>query len=79
MFQPSHQWTEEERRIVVSAIGITMMNEAQGKKYIASARSHELGNRLRILATAGPEFLEANRALILDGLEPILNQVSLDP
>ncbi len=76
MFQPTPEWTEKDRLTIVSAIGATMMNYVQGRESIPGHEYYSMGDRIRHLGAAGPEFLEANRTFILEGLEPMLETVT---
>ncbi len=76
MFQPSPKWTDQDRRIVSTAIGIKMTQESNEHSLVSGHRLYEYGDRLRLVGTAGDKFLEANRSQILEGLDEILKSVT---
>jgi len=69
MFQPSPKWLPEERLKVVLAVALKLRNLASYGPPLGSV-THDLSERIVFIAYQPPEFLEANRAGILDGIPP---------
>lgn len=66
MINPSSKWTDGERLKAITAI----LNEVPKEKVLsqlATSKINDIWERIRFLASATPQFLEANRKGILEG------------
>ena len=66
-FEPSAEWTDRERKTIVCEIAEEMTQAMGNKEDIDGDRIADWSDRLSIVASKSPEFLEANRKHVLKG------------
>ena len=66
MFEPSPEWTDEERRKVVLQIAL-QLKELAYQGTIVPTKARDFAERIELVLTAGVSVLEANRNTILTG------------
>ena len=67
MFEPSPQWTDEERKRVVLDICKAMEKKSKEHAFIDPSKIFDLMERIRFILTEPAAFLEKNRKDILTG------------
>jgi hypothetical protein len=68
MIHVSAQWTDTECREVITALVDHLNPPDDSVKLFDTEKVKDVGERIRLIATKPPSFLEANRDAILKGL-----------
>ena len=65
-FQISSDWTDQDRKEVIKAIAAEMVKKAKNITFIASGDVYDWAMIITYVTIMTSEFLEANRAKILE-------------
>ncbi len=67
-YEPSNQWTDEDRKKTILRVLEEISRLSDGRlPNVSRAQINDVGERIRFLVTASPDFLESNRLVILTG------------